>query len=648
MAAAAGDLSEWAVRYGHAGRRVALLLPRRPWPAGGSRWGNLRRCPPSSSLDGATRCQLLIFTLQRWSGWIRKEVRVSCSCWLPPSFSFAMFKRATCLHCFLTALALSLLTIAGAQESREALDYFEREVRPILMDHCQKCHGAGKQENELRLDSRAALLKGGVSGPAVVPGQPDKSLVVAAVRHEGDIQMPPKRKLTEPQIAAIVHWIKLGAPWPVESSTLSKSSAAARTHWAFQPVRDPPVPTIPSNGSSNPIDAFIRAKLAAQQLPFSPPADRRTLIRRATFDLTGLPPPPEEVAAFELDADYRAYENLVERLLARPQYGEQWGRRWLDVARYSDTKGYVYAREQRFWIHAWVYRDWVVQALNDDLPYNRFLLLQIAADQAAPDDQQALAALGFLTLGRRFLGVQREIIDDRIDVVTRGTMGLTVGCARCHDHKYDPIPTRDYYSLYGVFQSCSEQIVPVAEPAIKDEAYATYAAELEKRRQTLADGVATRRQQVAERNRARVGDYLAAQLELHKYPAEGFDQILAPTDLLPNFVRRWQDYLAEADERRDPIFTAWHAYAQIAAREFSAKSAQVTQALVAKATGEVHPLVAKKFAVPPASMAAVAARYGELFAEIEGQWQELLKAAEGLKESPPKALTDTAAELIQP
>ena len=181
--------------------------------------------------------------------------------------------------------------------------------------------------------------------------------------------------------------------------------------------------------------------------------------------------------------------------------------------------------------------------------------------------------MGFLTLGRRFLGVSREIIDDRIDVVTRGTMGLTVACARCHDHKYDPIPTRDYYSLYGIFQSCSEQMLPITEPPSRDEAYQKYESELANRREKLAETMAARRLETANRNRARAGDYLAAQLELHKYPAEGFDQVLATTDLLPTFVRRWQAYLDDARKHIDPVFVPWHEYVEIPAREFAAKSA---------------------------------------------------------------------------
>ena len=565
----------------------------------------------------------------------------------------------------MVAMSVGVLT-AVAEDSREAFDQFERDVRPILVDTCQKCHGPEKQESDLRLDSREAALKGGISGPAIVPGDPAKSLLVAAIRHEGDTKMPPKSKLTEAQIAAVTHWVKRGAPWPRETALTASISDKARTHWAFQPIRNPPVPVAPGNRSANPIDAFIRAKLAQQGLSPSPPADARTLIRRLHFDLTGLPPSSDEVDSLVSPSPplplsrsdregvrgregegEKAYDDLVEKLLASPQYGEHWARHWLDVARYSDTKGYVYGREQRFWVHAWVYRDWVVRALNDDMPYDRFLLLQIAADQAAPGDKEALAAMGFLTLGRRFLGVARDIIDDRIDVVTRGTMGLTVGCARCHDHKYDPIPTRDYYSLYGVFQSCIEHIEPIAELPADDEASAAYRTELAKRQKALADGLAARRLETAQRNRARVGDYLAAQLELHNYPEEGFDQILEKTDLLPNFVRRWQAYLERAEKRREAIFAAWHAFADLPTGEFAAKAGEVSTRLTAAAAGEVHPLVLEKFRQPPATMKEVAARYGELFAQVERQWQELLKTAAERNEPAPTALPDAATEELR-
>ncbi|MDZ4406179.1 DUF1549 and DUF1553 domain-containing protein [Prosthecobacter sp.] len=293
------------------------------------------------------------------------------------------------------------------------------------------------------------------------------------------------------------------------------TSLLSAEHWAFQPLK-------PVKGTS--IDEFIQKKLVEHGLKPSPRADAHTLARRASFDLTGLQPERTDVP----------YEHFVDQLLSSPHYGEQWARHWLDVARYSDTKGYVYAREEKNWVHATPYRDWVVRALNEDMPYDRFLLLQIAADQVVPPKSPDLAAMGFLTLGRRFLGVTHDIIDDRIDVVTRGTLGLTVACARCHDHKFDPIPTRDYYALYGVFQSSAEALAPCA-----DGENAELTALVKKNR----DLMTKRRNEQMARNRARMADYLAAQKHLDDYPEEVFSQILDEKDLNPFVVHRWKAWL---------------------------------------------------------------------------------------------------------
>jgi len=376
---------------------------------------------------------------------------------------------------------------------------------------------------------------------------------------------------------------------------------AAEPHWAFQPVAKP---TIPSSQAANPIDAFVLDRLKTASLTPSPEADRRTLIRRLYYTLTGLPPTFDQVSKFAGNADPKAYGRLVDTLLNSPHYGEHWGRHWLDVARYSDTKGYVYAREERFWTHAWAYRDWVVNALNEDLPYNRFLLLQLAADQIEDRKAGDESAMGFLTLGRRFLGVKREIIDDRIDVVTRGTMGLTVSCARCHDHKYDPIPTADYYSLFGVFDSSAEKKVSLGDPMVGGEAFQK---ELKKRRDKLAETFAKHRKTASDRVRKRVADYLFAQTELEKYPANGFDQIFSPTDLLPAFVHGWRDYLRRAKEQEDPAFVHWHAYIRVAADEYG----KATQKLARRK--DLHPLVAQAFTTPPESFQEVADRYAQLF-----------------------------------
>lgn len=307
------------------------------------------------------------------------------------------------------------------------------------------------------------------------------------------------------------------------SALLFSTSLLSAEHWAFQPLK-------PGTGSC--IDDFILRGLTEKGMKPSPRADARTLIRRATFNLTGLPPAGMHDSSRMSDIDHA---HLINALLASPHYGEHGARHWLDVARYSDTKGYVYAREEKLWVHATPYRDWVVRALNEDMPYDRFLLLQIAADQIVPPESPDLAAMGFLTLGRRFLGVTHDIIDDRIDVLTRSTLGLTVACARCHDHKFDPIPTRDYYSLYGIFQSSAEKLVPCAagdDPVL--------AALVKKNRELMA----RHREEQMARNRARAAEYLAAQKELSQYPEEVFGQILDAKDLNPFIVHRWTAWLA--------------------------------------------------------------------------------------------------------
>lgn len=361
-------------------------------------------------------------------------------------------------------------------------------------------------------------------------------------------------------------------------------------HWAFQPVKDTAGPVS--------IDAFITARLHDAGLSASPPADRYTLIRRATFDLTGLPPTAEEVATFVNDPAPDAYARLVERLLASPHHGEHWARHWLDVARYSDTKGYVYAREEKMWVHATPYRDWVVRALNEDLPYDRFLMLQIAADQLVPPGSPDLAAMGFLTLGRRFLGVTHDIIDDRIDVVTRGMQGLTVACSRCHDHKFDPIPTRDYYALYGVFQSSAEAVVPCAAGDNKE------LTELVKKNRDL---MTKQREAQMARTRSKIYEHLEAQLELDKYPEEVFSQIIEAKDLNPVIVRRWEAFLEKRRKARDPVFAAWHAFMGSSAPQFP----EVWSRLRAAPTTEADPRVMQLFPKAPADMREVARGYAK-------------------------------------
>jgi len=365
-----------------------------------------------------------------------------------------------------------LISAACAAPAPEQIEFFEKSVRPVLADHCYKCHGAEKQKGDLRLDSREAILKGADTGPVVVPGDPAKSSLIQSIRHEIDNKMPEKApKLSQEKIAALTAWVKMGLPWPAkEKGGLSKADLM-RTHWAFQPIRKPGVPAVkdPAKWAQSEIDRFILAGLEAAGLTPAPIASRYTLIRRAAFDLTGLPPTAVEVADFEKDPapTREAFAKVVDRLLASPQYGERWGRHWLDVARYADHRGYLAGGSSREYPFAWTYRDWVIRSLNEDLPYDQFLTRQIAADiPGSGSDPEDLAALGFLTLGRRFLNNTHDIIDDRLDVIMRGTMSLTVSCARCHDHKFDPITLKDYYALYGVMASCDEDSDPAKLPLL--------------------------------------------------------------------------------------------------------------------------------------------------------------------------------------
>jgi hypothetical protein len=498
----------------------------------------------------------------------------------------------------MTALVLCLLAAPGDAA-------FEKHVRPVLLDHCIKCHGPKKQNGGLRLDSRAALLKGGGSGPAVVPGKPEDSLLIKAVRHDGELKMPKSKKLPAPAIDALAAWVKAGAPWPDERPIVS--AEAWRKHWAFRPVKRLAVPGVA--GGRNPIDRFLLAAQRKKGLAMSPEAPRETLLRRASFVLTGLPPTPEELAAFLSDRRPDAYERLVQRLLASPAHGEHLARPWLDVARFADTKGYVFFEEAPFpW--AWTYRDYVIESFNAGLPYDRFLKEQLAADLLPGGDRRSLRALGFVTLGGRFMNNPHDILDDRIDATTRGLMGLTVSCARCHDHKFDPLSSADYYALYGVFASCEEVPVPPEYgPAPATDQYRKFAVELAKREKALFAFLEGKRAALVKSARVRAGEYLLAVHARRGQPvADDFMLLADPGDLNPAMINRWQAYLVRAPSR---IWGPWREYAALPKEKFAEAARSV---VIAKDT---NTLVARLFATPPTSLADVASRYGKLLNDIE-------------------------------
>lgn len=363
----------------------------------------------------------------------------------------------------LSSLAPLAAALAGPQPATppsDAVRHFESKIRPLLLSRCVECHGPSQQAGKLRLDSAAGLRGGGSRGAAVLPHDPAGSLLLQAVRHEKGLAMPPGGRLRQSEIADLEAWIQAGAPWPEQAQP--RAAASPAEHWSFRPVRRPAIPkTRAASWARNPIDHFILARLEASGLTPAPEADRRTLIRRATFDLTGLPPTPEEIEAFLQDRSDDAWEKVIDRLLLSPEYGEKWGRHWLDVARYADTNG---LDENVFYANAWRYRDYVTRSIRHDVPWDRFIREQLAGDLMprtgpATARHDRLIATGFLLVGPKMISevdtmkMELDTIDEQIDTTGRAFLGLTLGCARCHDHKFDPITAADYYSLAGIFRS---------------------------------------------------------------------------------------------------------------------------------------------------------------------------------------------------
>lgn len=429
---------------------------------------------------------------------------------------------------------LALAALASAQTP--AIEYFEKSVRPLLDAHCMECHGANEKKirGGLRLTSRAEMLKGGDTGPAIVPGKATDSLLIKGLSHtDDDLKMPPKGRLTDRDIAILIKWVNDGAVWPETGSTAPKVeakpgelfTAEQKQFWAFQPIREPAIPAVKnSDWVKTPVDAFILSQLEAKGLTPAKMADKRTLIRRVTYDLTGLPPTPEEIRDFVDDVSANSWEHVIDRLQRSPQYGESQARHWLDIARYADSNG---LDENTAFANAYRYRDYVIKSFNEDKPYDLFMREQIAGD-LLPDaniNPDRLTATGFLVVGPKLLAepdkqkMKLDIADEQVDTIGKAFLGLTLGCARCHDHKFDPIPTRDYYSLLGMFTSTRtmknlstvaaafERTLPTGEdPKLveaRNQAIKIKEAELQRLTQQL-------RQRIFAEARERVADYLLA------------------------------------------------------------------------------------------------------------------------------------------
>lgn len=386
------------------------------------------------------------------------------------------------------ALLLPSVAIQAAEEApsapsdAEKAAFFTDRVEPILKNHCAKCHGAeGKIRGGLRLDSREAVLKGGDLGPTVELDAPEESLLLEALRYEG-LEMPPSGRLPDEDVQTIVRWIEMGLPWaggeapaPLAETGEESDSIAHADDWPFDAIVRPPVPAVKESGwVRGPIDAFVLSKLEAEGLAPAPEADRRTLIRRLSYDLTGLPPSPEEVEAFVGDQSTDAYERLVDRLLASPHYGEAWGRHWLDLVGYGETNGYERDSAKPF---VWRYRDYVIAAFNEDKPYDQFIHEQLAGDEIAPDSLEAQIATGYYRLGlwddepADRPQARYDTLDGIVSTTGQVFLGMTIGCARCHDHKRDPIPQTDYYRLLAFFIDMGDQtgleVHPIGDDGVK-------------------------------------------------------------------------------------------------------------------------------------------------------------------------------------
>jgi hypothetical protein len=482
-------------------------------------------------------------------------------------------------------LVLLILVCSSIAWSADPAEFFENRVRPVLSKNCFACHTTAHLGN-LEMVSGAALRKGGNSGPAIVPGDPDKSLLIQAVSHTHPrLKMPPNGQLSAEEIQDLRTWIKAGAVWPESAKAAPaggeyRITAEQRKFWSFQPVRKPALPEVKDKSwVRTPIDRFILARLEKEGLQPARPAEKHILLRRAYLDLTGLPPTPEQIRAFEHDRSPDAFAKIVDQLLASPHYGERWGRYWLDVARYSDDKLNIVADEP--YPNAFRYRDWVIRAMNEDMPYDLFVKSQIAADLLPrPDRERLLPALGFY-------GMSAQYQEDRPDVTGKAFLGLTVGCAQCHDHKFDPIPTKDYYALLGVFTSTSLKEHPLA-PANVVEDYQRHEKSVEEVQEKLDNFIQMQSRQLAEILASRISRYLPAAWEVMGPEHQPEPQVAEREKLDSETLQRWIRYLGKADPSQ-PYLKPWR---DLMASGGSLAEAQQTAAAFQETVLTVHKEIA--------------------------------------------------------
>ena len=473
-------------------------------------------------------------------------------------------------------LTVGLCSILQAQDekpSQEGIEFFEQKIRPVLVQHCYQCHAVDAKniQGGLVLDSKAGLLEGGDSGPSVVPKNVDESLLISALKFES-FEMPPKGKLSDEIIADFVKWIEMGAPDPRDGSTVAKSEIdfeEGRKHWSYQPIRMPERPSVKDGKwPLNSIDYFTLAQMEEQGLSPVAAATKQALIRRATYDLTGLPPKPADVKAFLDDDSPEAFAKVIERLLESPHYGERWGRYWLDVARYSEDQAHTFATRPN--TEGFRYRDWVISAYNRDMPFNQFVKLQIAGDLYGPtgdEPYEHLVALGYFGLGAQYYkNTDRERaiadeLDDRIDTLTRGFLGLTVSCARCHDHKFDPIPTQDYYSIAGIFSSSRLHDAPLCTPE-EIAAYDEGQKRLKDTDNAVKKYLADQKETAAQSKVDDIASYMNAVWRFQSAKAAGQNlntKELAQSAAVNEYLlKRWIDFLSAKNKGKITELDAWY------------------------------------------------------------------------------------------
>ncbi len=471
-----------------------------------------------------------------------------------------------------TCCPLGLFLAATGAWAGDRVELFEKKVRPLFVSKCHDCHGAKLQMGGLNLASAEGFRQGSAGGPLVDEANPPQSRLLTALSHVGKVKMPPAGKLSEGEIAAVREWIEAGAPWP---PTAEATPAAGAAFWSFAPLAPAAPPAVRNAGwARNEVDRFILARLESEGLAPAPPADPRTWLRRVTYDLTGLPPSEAELRAFLDDASPTARARVVDRLLASPRYGERWGRHWLDVARYADSTG---ADEDHRYPYAWRYRDYVIDAFNRDLPFDQFIREQVAGDllpSSEPDgvNRRGLIATGFLALGPKLIAEQDkvkmfyDIVDEQIDVVGRAFLGLTLACARCHDHKFDPISTRDYYALASIFASTRQLaklegtvsqllFVPLAGPA-ETARWEAHKGRVEAKRKEIDELLAEEGARYRDRLAPGIAAYMLAARAVYLDGGEPA-RVAANRGLDAALLARWVDYLKPTKERRAHL-EEWH------------------------------------------------------------------------------------------